>query len=43
MSVPFLEVDNLRNQIIAFANAEQSLPIKFAAYKQGSAFVHADT
>lgn len=37
------EVDNLRNQIIAFANAEQSLPIKFAAYKQGSAFVHADT
>ena len=34
--------DNLRDQIIAFAKTQQSLPIKFAAYKQGSAFVHAE-
>lgn len=33
--------DDLRSRITEFAAAEQSLPIKFAAYKQGSAFVHA--
>lgn len=34
--------DDIRGQIIAFAATDQALPIKFAAYKQGSAFVHAD-
>jgi len=33
--------DDLRGQIMAYAKTDQSLPIKFAAYKQGSAFVHA--
>ena len=33
--------DDLRGQITAYASTDQALPIKFAAYKQGSAFVHA--
>lgn len=32
--------DDLRGQITAYAKSDQSLPVKFAAYKQGSAFVH---
>ncbi|NQV98545.1 MAG: adenine nucleotide alpha hydrolase [Rhodospirillales bacterium] len=35
--------DDLRGQIAAFAATGQSLPIKFAAYRQGSAFVHSGT
>ncbi len=33
-------IEDLRGQITAFAATDQSLPVKFAAYKQGSAFVH---
>ena len=32
--------DEYRDKIIGFASSEQPLPIKFSAYKQGSAFVH---
>ena len=35
--------DKYRDRIIAFAGIDQSLPIKFAAYKKGSAFVHASS
>ena len=35
--------DKYRDRIIAFAGINQSLPIKFAAYKKGSAFVHASS
>ncbi len=34
-------VDDLRGQITAYASTDQPLPVKFAAYTQGSAFVHA--
>ncbi len=35
--------EQYRDQIIAFAKEGQTLPVKFAAYKQGSAFVHAES
>jgi len=33
-------VDKYRDKIIDFASSEQPLPVKFSAYKRGSAFVH---
>ena len=35
-------VDKYRDKIIDFASSEQPLPVKFSAYKRGSAFVHTD-